>query len=302
MAGIIVSGSFSKDLLPSVNKWFGDYKDYQLMYPKFMEVLTSDRAFEEDVLATGLGLPSRMPQGTAVTYDDMGQGGYIRYTHSTYGLGFIVTKEAVEDGQSGVVVKKKATALKRSMLYMQDLIAADVLNNAFDSTVVGFDGKSLCASDHPLRSGGTLSNKPSVDVDLSESALEDARVSLMSFTDDRGIKIPVMIKRLITSPSLTGDVVRLMNSSQRVGTADNDASTVKSLGLIPEHVELIHLTDSDAWFLQTDIPDGLKFFVRRAIQLTDDSDHDTDNAKYKATMRLSTGFSDFRQMFGCAGA
>jgi len=303
MSGVITSGNFSKDLLPNVNKWFGDaYTDYKSLYDKMFDMSSSSRAFEEDVLISGLGLARVRGEGVAGVYDSMAQGSLQRYSHAEYFNGFVVTRIAMEDGQSGVIAKVRAEQLKKSMMDTREIIAANVLNRAFNNSYVGYDGKELCSTSH-VASAGTQSNMPSVAVDFSEAAVEDAYIALQNTLNDRGLRVAVKTKKLIVNPALHFDVMRLLKSDGRVDTANNDINVVKSDNLFPGGViENPYLTDTDAWFIVTDIPNGLRGFVRRDIELRDDSDGDTDNAKYKATMRLSFGWSDFRQVYGSAGA
>lgn len=305
MSGVIVSGNFSKDLLPNVNKWFGDaYKNYETFYDKMFEMSTSDRQFEEDVLISGLGLARERGEGAKGTYDSMTQGGLQRYIHKEYFNGFIVTRIAIEDGQSGVIAKVRAEQLKKSMMDTREVIAANVLNRATTSGYTGYDGVVLLSTAHvSSATGAAFANKPSTDVDFSEAAMEDAYIALTNFTNDRGLRIAVKPRKLIVNPALRFDVERLMKSELRVDTANNDINAVKSVGMFSEGAVFNpYLTDTDAWYILTDVPNGLRGLVRRDIELRDDSDGDTDNAKYKATMRLSFSWSDYRGIYGSTGA
>lgn len=304
MSGVIVSGNFSKDLLPNVNKWFGDaYKNYETFYDKIFEMSTSDRQFEEDVLISGLGLARERGEGAKLMYDSMTQGGMQRYIHKEYGNGFVVTKIAMEDGQSGVIAKVRAEQLKKSMLDAREVIAANVINRATTSGYTGYDGVVLLSTAHKS-SAGDVANKPATDVDFSEAAMEDAYIAITSNTvNDRGLRIAAAPVKLVVHPALKFDVERLMKSDLRVDTANNDINALKSVGVFSQGAIFNpYLTDTDGWTIITDVPNGLRGLIRRDITLQDDSDFDTDNAKYKATMRLVFGWSDFRGVYGSTGA
>lgn len=299
-AGVIVTGNFGKDLLPNINKWFGDaYANYETLYDKIFDVSTSDRNFEEDVIVGGLGLAKTIPEGSAVKYDTMGQGFVKRYVHDTYGTGFVITRQMVEDGKSDIVSRMESESLKKAMLDTREVVAANVLNRAFTATYAGGDGKELCATDHPTL-GPNLRNELSIAADFSEAAVEQAVIDLADFRDHRGLRIKVMAKKLIIPKELQFEAKRLLGSMGRVGTADNDLNTM--LNFFPEGVVVNpYLTSAKAWFIKTDVGYGLRFFNRRDMEITNDGDFDTDNAKFKATMRLSASWSDPRGVFGSPG-
>jgi Mu-like prophage major head subunit gpT len=308
MSGVITTSSFAKSLWPGVNTWFGQaYAEYPVEWDKLFEKNTSRRAFEEDVGTSGLGLAVVKDQAGGITYDSMRQGFTSRYNHVTYGLGFIVTREAFDDDQYDVVAKKKAQALAFSMRQTKEIIGANVYNRAFNTSYTGGDGATLIAcaaggsATAPNVAGGTYTNGPSAAVDLSEAALEQACIDIAGFTNDRGLKIAVRPRKLIIPKELMFEASRILKTEGRVGTDLNDINAVKNMGLIPETIVNHYLTDTDAWFILTDVKDGLKYFERRADEFTMDEDFDTENAKYKATARYSFGFTDRRGIYGSPG-
>ncbi len=302
-AGVIVTGNFSKDLLPNISKWFGDaYKDHDTQYDKIFTVSSSDRAFEEDVIVGGLGLASVVGQGESVVYDTMGQGFTKRYEHIKYANGFIITREMLEDGQSDVVSRQRSMSLKKSMMDTREIVAMNVLNRAFTSTYAGGDGKELCATDHPTQSED-LRNKLTTAADLSESSLEQAIIDLGDFRNYRGLKIRANARKLVIPVSLQFEAERILHSNLRVNSANNDPNAMKNLGMLQEMpIVSTYLTDTDAWFILTDVPDSLRFLNRRDMAVTTDNDFDTENAKFKAVMRFAVGWSDPRGIFGSPGA
>jgi hypothetical protein len=310
MSGIITTASFAKSLWPGVNTWYGQaYAEYPVEWDKLFEKNTSRRAFEEDVGTSGLGLAVVKDQAGAITYDSMRQGFTSRYNHVTYGLGFIVTREAFDDDMYDVVAKKKAQSLAFSMRQTKEIIAANVYNRAFNTSYVGGDGATLVTSaggggsaTAPNVAGGTYTNGVSAAVDLSEAALEQACIDIAGFTNDRGLKIAVRPRKLVIPKELMFEANRILKTDGRVGTDLNDINAVKTMGLIPEIVVNHYLTDTDAWFILTDVKDGLKYFERRADEFTMDEDFDTENAKYKATARYSFGWTDRRAIYGSPGA
>lgn len=310
MSGIISTSSFAKSLWPGVNTWYGQaYAEYPVEWDKLFEKNTSRRAFEEDVGTSGMGLAAVKDQAGAITYDSMRQGFTSRYQHVTYGLGFIVTREAFEDDLYDVVAKKKAQSLAFSMRQTKEIIAANVYNRAFNTSYVGGDGATLVASagsggstSAPNVAGGTYTNGVSVAVDISEAALEQACIDIASFTNDRGLKIAVRPRKLVIPKELMFEVSRILKTDGRPGTDNNDINALKSMGMIPEVVVNHYLTDTDAWFILTDVRDGLKYFERRGDEFAMDEDFDTENAKYKATARYSFGWTDRRAIYGSPGA
>ena len=311
MSGVITTSSFAKSLWPGVNTWFGQaYAEYPVEWDKLFEKNTSRRAFEEDVGTSGLGLAVVKDQAGSITYDSMKQGFTSRYNHVTYGLGFIVTREAFDDDQYDIVAKKKAQSLAFSMRQTKEIIAANVYNRAFNTSYLGGDGATLIAcaaggsASAPNVTGGTYTNGPSAAVDLSEAALEQACIDIAGFTNDRGLKIAVRPRKLVIPKELMFEANRILKTDGRVGTDLNDINAVKTMGMIPEIVVNHYLTDTsnDAWYILTDVRDGLKYFERRGDEFTMDEDFDTENAKYKATARYSFGWTDRRAIYGSPGA
>ena len=298
----ITSSSFTKALWPGVNAWYGEaYADYQPQWTPIFSQEKSSRAFEEDVGISGFGYAVQKPEGSQISYDTMVQGFVTRYQHVVYGLGFTITREMYEDDQYGVIGKKRAKALARSMRLTKDVLAASVLNRAFTSTYTGGDAQELCATDHPNVAGGTWSNELAVAANLSEAALEQMNIDIMKFTDDRGLKIAVKPKQLIIPPDLVFEAERILKTDGRVGTANNDLNALKTMGKVGKIVVNQYLTSTTAYFLQTDVQDGLKYFERRGDQFDMDNDFDTENAKYKATARYSFGWTDPRCIYGTPG-
>lgn len=303
MSGIINSSSFAKALWPGINAWYGkEYNEYEVEHDKLFEKFTSGKAFEEDVGQSGFGLAVVKPEGASISYDTERQGFITRYNHVVYGLGFVITREMVEDDQYDVVGQRKASGLAFSMRQTKEIVAANVYNRAFNSAYVGGDGKEMIATDHPNVAGGTWSNELATPADISEAALEQASIDIQAFTNDRGLLIGVRPKCLIITPSQEFEVKRILGSALRVATANNDLNALKTMGIIPEVVVNHYLTDSDAWFIRTNVKNGLKHFERRKDEFGQDNDFDTENAKYKATARYSFGWTDPRAIYGSAGA
>lgn len=309
MSGVITTASFAKDLWPGVNKWYGQaYDEYPVEWDKLFEKNTSRRAFEEDVGSSGFGLAVLKAEGSPITFDSSRQGFTSRYQHATYALGFIVTREAVEDDLYDIVAKKKAQSLAFSMRQTKEIVAANIFNRAFNTSYVGGDGATLIASaggggsaSAPNVAGGTYTNGVAAAVDLSEAALEQAGIDIASFTNDRGLKIAVRPRKLIIPKELMWEADRILKTDGRVGTDLNDINALKARGMIPEVVVNHYLTDTDAWFILTDVRDGLKYFERRGDAFAMDEDFDTENAKYKATARYSFGWTDRRGIYGSPG-
>ena len=293
-----------KELLPGLNALFGmEYKRYGEEHKEIYETETSERSFEEEVKLSGFGSAPVKTEGSAINYDNAQEAFTSRYTHETIALGFSITEEAVEDNLYDSLSSRYTKALARSMAYTKQVKAANVLNNAFNSAFKGGDGKSLCASDHPLVSGGTNSNIPGVAADLNETSLEDAVIQIAAWTDERGLLIAAKPKKLVIAPSNMFVATRVLETELRVGTADNDLNALKNNGSIPEGYTVNHfLTDPDAWFLITDVPNGLKHFVRTPLSTQMEGDFDTGNVRYKARERYSFGFSDSLGVFGSQGA
>ena len=292
-----------KELEPGLNALFGlEYDRYENQHAEIFDTETSDRAFEEEVMLSGFGSAQVKPEGGSVNFDDATESFTARYTHETVALAFAITEEAVEDNLYDKISSRYTKALARSMSNAKQVKAANVLNNAFNSSFTGGDGIELCATDHPT-TGGTVSNELATAADLNETSLEQALIDIAGITDDRGLKVALNGSKLIIPVNLQFTAERLMKSNQRVGTSDNDINAVGSMGMIPQgYVVNNYLTDTDAFFIKTDAPNGLKHFQRAAIQTKMEGDFETGNVKYKARERYSFGFSDFRGIFGSPGA
>jgi len=298
--GVITSGSFAKALWPGVNAWYGkSYNDYATEWDKLFDKNTSSKAYEEDVGLSSLGLAAVKAEGAPISYDSERQGFTTRYNHVVYALGFVITREAYEDDQYDVVGKKKANALARSMRQTKEIVAANVYNRATTSGYTGGDGIVLLSASHVNVAGGTYSNIQSAD--LSEAALEQAFIDIEGFTDDRGLIIAAKPKSLIIPRQLRFEAHRILKSDGRVGTDNNDSNALKDSGLFTNIVVNHYLTDVDAWFIRTDVPEGMKYFERRGDAFEMDNDFDTENAKFKATGRYSFGWSDPRGLYGSMG-
>lgn len=300
---IINSGSFAKALWPGVNAWYGkSYNDYPVEYTDLFDTYKSNKAFEEDVGISSFGLAVQKPEGAPITYDGERQGFITRYQHVVFALGFIITREVMEDDQYDVVGQRKANALARSIRQTKEIFGANVYNRAFNSGFVGGDGVSMINASHPNIAGGTWSNIIATAADLSEAALEQAQIDIAAFTDDRGLLIAARPSSLIVPRQLIFEANRILYTDGRVGTDANDLNALKKLGVIPKCVTNHYLTDPDAWFIRTDVNDGMKYFERRADSFDMDNDFDTDNAKFKAMSRYSFGWTDPRAIYGSAGA
>lgn len=293
-----------KELLPGLNALFGlEYQQYDEEHGMVFSQENSDRSFEEEQKLSGFGSAPVKREGAAIEYDTAQEAWTARYTHETIAMGFAITEEAIEDNLYDQLAGRYTKALARAMAYTKQVKAAAVLNNAFNSSFTGGDGKELLATDHPLVSGGTNANEPSVATDLNETALENAVIDIAAWVDERGLLIAARPKKLIIPPALQWTATRLLETEGRVGTADNDINALKNNGAIPGGYGVMHfLTDPDAWFLTTDIPNGLKHFVRAPLKTDMDVDFDTGNARYKARERYSFGWSDPLAMYGSPGA
>lgn len=300
---IINSSSFAKALWPGVNAWYGKaYSEYPVEYTKLFETFKSSRAFEEDVGVSSFGLAVVKPEGSPISYDSERQAFITRYSHVVYALGFMITREIMDDDLYDVVGQRKAQGLAFSMRQTKEIVAANVYNRAFTAAYAGGDGKELLATDHPLFAGGTFSNELATAADLSEAALEQAHIDIAGFVNDRGLLISVRPKTLIIPRQLMFEAKRILAPDGRPGTDTNDVNAMKAMGLVPEVIVNHYLTDTDAWFLRTDVPHGMKHFERRADSFDMDNDFDTENAKFKATARYSFGWTDPRGLFGSPGA
>ena len=303
MSGVITTGNFAKSLWPGVNKWYGKaYNEYPVEWTALFDQNKSSRAWEEDVGTSGLGLAVVKAEGAPVTFDSERQGFTTRYNHVTYALGFVVTREAFDDDLYDIVGQKKAQALAFSMRQTKEIIAANVYNRATTAGYTGGDGVVLLSASHVNVAGGTYSNIIATASDLSEAALEQASIDIQNFTNDRGLRISVVPKCLIIPTNLEFEAMRILKSDGRVGTDNNDMNVIKTLGTIPTVHKNHYLTDTDAWFIRTNVQDGMKYFERRADSFDMDNDWDTENAKFKATARYSFGWTDPRGLYGSMGA
>ena len=293
-----------KELLPGLNALFGlEYAKYGEEHKEIYETETSERSFEEETKLSGFSAAPVKNEGSAIQYDNAQEAWTARYNHETIALGFSITEEAVEDNLYDSLSARYTKALARGMAYTKQVKAAYVLNNAFTTTVVYGDGVSLCNTAHPLISGGTNSNRPSTGADLNETSLENAVIQIAAWTDERGLLIAAKPAKLIVPPSLMFVATRLLETSLRVGTTDNDINALKNNGSIPGGYTVNHfLTDTNGWFLTTDVPNGLKHFVRSPLSNSMDGDFDTGNVRYKARERYSFGVSDPLGIFGSPGS
>lgn len=297
---VIASGNFSRALWPGINAWYGaEYNEHKVEWTELFDQYKSDKQWEEDVSYNGFSLPVIQGEGEPVTYDVQRQGFTTRYTHVVYALGFMITRIMVEDDQYNVVGEKKARKLAFSMRQGKEVVLTNIYNRAFNSSFTFGDGKEILATDHPNISGGTYANELSTSADLSEASLEQACIDLMKYVDDRGNRIAVKPKKLIVPVDLWPDAEKLLGTQYEVGTANNTISIVyKKMPLVVNH----YLTDADAWFIRTDVKDGMKYFSRRDDEFGTDNDWDTENAKFKASHRYSGGVSNPKALFGSPGA
>ena len=294
----------AKELEPGLNALFGlEYKQYENQHTEIFDKESSDRAFEEEVMLSGFGEAAVKPEGSGVQYDDANESFTARYTHETIALAFSITEEAVEDNLYDSIAKRYTKALARSMAQTKQIKAANILNNGFSSGTGG-DGQYLLDTDHPtIAAPSGLANEPSTAADLNETSIEAGLTAIGNFKDERGFKIAARGMKLIIPADLQFTAERLMASNQRVGTADNDINAIKSKGMLPQgYVVNNLLTDTDAWFIKTDVPNGLKMFERAAIKTAMEGDFDTGNMRYKARERYSFGWSDWRGIYGSPGA
>jgi len=292
-----------KELLPGLNALFGlEYKKYGEEHKEIFDTESSDRSFEEETKLSGFQAAPVKNEGSSIEYDNAQEAWSARYTHETIAMGFAITEEAIEDNLYDSLSSRYTKALARAMAYTKQVKGAAILNGAFAGTTYG-DGKVLCTTDHPLVNGGVNSNEPATAADLNETSLEAAVIQIAAWTDERGLLIAARPKKLIIPPALQFVATRLLETELRVGTADNDLNALKSNGAIPNGYSINHyLTDTNAWFLMTDCPNGLKHFTRTALSTGMDGDFDTGNSRYKARERYSFGVSDPLGIFGSPGA
>ena len=293
-----------KELLPGLNALFGlEYARYGEEHKEIYETETSERSFEEETKLSGFSAAPVKNEGSAIAYDNAQEAWTARYTHETIAMGFSITEEAIEDNLYDSLSSRYTKALARAMSYTKQVKAAAVLNNGWASTVTYGDGQSLFSTSHPLVSGGTNSNTPSTQADLNETSLENAVIQIAAWTDERGLLIAAKPRKLIVPSNLQFMATRLLETELRVGTNNNDINAIKNNGSIPEGYTINHfLTDTNGWFLTTDVPNGLKHFVRTPMSTGMDGDFDTGNVRYKARERYSFGVSDPLGIFGSQGA
>ena len=292
-----------KELEPGLNALFGlEYKNYANEHAEIFDSENSDRAFEEEVMLSGFGNAAVKPEGSSVNYDAATETFTARYTHETLALAFSITEEAIEDNLYDRLASRYTKALARSMANAKQVKAANVLNRAFNSSYTGGDGLELCSTAHTIVAG-TFKNELSTAADLNETSLEQALVDIGVMKDERGLKIAAKGTKMIVPNDLQFTAERLLKSPGRTGTADNDINASKNMGMIPQGYVVNHyLTDTDAWFLKTDVPNGLKHFVRAPIKTAMEGDFETGNVRYKARERYSFGCSDPRGIYGSPGA
>ena len=293
-----------KELVPGLHALFGlEYDSYENQHKEIFDTESSERAFEEEVMLSGFGEAPTKGEGAAVVYDTAQESFTSRYTHETVALAFALTEEAIEDNLYDTLSSRYTRALARSMNTTKQVKAANVLNNAFNSSFVGGDGKELCATDHPTVGNIDLRKELATAADLNETSLEQALIDIADFKDERGLKINAQATKLIIPPALQFVADRLMESPGRVSTSDNDINAIRNMGMVPQgYVVNNYLTDTDAFFIKTDVPNGLKHFVRTPVQTSMEGDFETGNVRYKARERYSFGFSDWRGIFGSPGA
>jgi len=293
-----------KELLPGLNALFGlEYATYGQEHKEIYETETSERSFEEETKLSGFSAAPVKNEGTAIAYDNAQEAWTARYNHETIALGFSLTEEAIEDNLYDSLSARYTKALARAMAYTKQVKAAAVINTGFSSSYPGGDGVALFSVSHPIVSGGVNSNTQATPTDLNETALENAVIQIAAWTDERGLLIAAKPRKLVVPPALMFVATRLLETELRVSTADNDINALKNNGSIPEGYCVNHfLTDTNAWFLTTDVPNGLKHFIRAPLGTSMDGDFDTGNVRYKARERYSFGWSDPLGMFGSAGA
>jgi hypothetical protein len=291
-----------RELEPGLNALFGlEYKNYENQHAEIYDIESSDRAFEEEVMLSGFDIAPVKTEGAGVAYDNAQEVYAARYTHETIALAFALTEEAIEDNLYDKLAARYTKALARSMAQTKQIKAAAILNGAF-TTSIGGDGKPLCADDHPTLSGPNLRNELAVPADLSETSLEQALIDIADFKDERGLKIAIQGLKLIIPKELQFTADRIMKSTLRVGTADNDINAIRNMGMVPQGYTVNNfLTDPDAFFIKTDAPNGMKMFQRANMKTGFEGDFETGNVKYKARERYVFGFSDPRGIFGSPG-
>ena len=299
---VIATGNHPKALWPGIASWFGaKYNEHGREYEKLFEMRSSNKSYEELVQQTGFGLAPVKPEGSSTQYDSHSQGYTARGINVAYSLGYIVTREELKDNLYREVSMRRAGSLAFSMAQTRENVGANIYNRAFNASYTGGDGKELLATDHPTASGNQ-SNELATAADMSEASIEDLTIQIMDATDSKGLKISLMPKRMIVPTALVYDAERILKSQLRSGTADNDTNALRAMGTIPEVAVNHYLTDSDAWFIQTNAPDGLVWYDRESVEFKKDTDFDTDNAKAKGYMRFVPFWGDWRGLYGSPGA
>lgn len=300
---VITTGNHPKALWPGIHRWFGtQYDKHPAIVTRIFDVRNSDRAYEEVVRMTGFGLAPVKPEGASTNYAAHSQKDTTRFVHTAYSLGYIVTKEELDDSLYSEVSRSRSGALAFSMRTTKEIAGHAILNRAFDSNYVGGDGKELIATDHP-NNAGTYSNELATPADLSEAALEDMTTQIMQATDYNGLPIAIRPMQLIIPPALMFEAQRILKSELQAGGTNNDINALRTLSVLPQGFMVSpYLTDADAWFVKTDVMEGLIMFQRKAVAFTRDNDFDTENAKAKAYERYSFGWADPLAIFGSAGA
>jgi hypothetical protein len=293
-----------KELLPGLNALFGlEYQKYGEEHKEIYESETSERSFEEETKLSGFGAAPVKAEGSAIAYDNAQEAWTTRYNHETIAMGFSITEEAVEDNLYDSLSARYTKALARAMAYTKQVKSAAVLNNGFSASYKGGDNVALFSTSHPLVGGGVNSNTPAAQVDLNETSLEAAIIQIAAWTDERGLLIAAKPRKLIVPPALMFVAKRILDTDLRVATADNDLNAIKSMGAVPEGYTVNHfLTDTNAWFIKTDVPNGMKHFTRSPMSTGMDGDFDTGNVRYKARERYSFGWSDPLGMWGTSGS
>jgi hypothetical protein len=303
MSGVISTGNHPKALWPGVHAWWGvKYGEHPVEYTQIYDVQSSSKAYEELVQSYGFGLVPVKPEGQSTVYDSHGQGFTSRFSHVAYAMGFVVTKEELADNLYSELSMNRTASLAFSLRQTEENVGANVLNRAFNSSYTGGDAKELLATDHPLALGGTWSNELDPAADFSEAALEDLAIMTMGAVNPRGLKISLLPRRLIMPTQLVFEAERVLKSQLQSDTANNAINAIKSKGIIPEVAVNHYLTDPDAFFIKTNVPNGMLWFDRASAEFSQDSDFDTENAKAKVYRRASCGWSDPRGMYGSQGA
>ena len=300
----ISRAQLAKELEPGLNALFGlEYARYENESAQIFDTESSERAFEEEVMLSGFGAAPVKSEGTAVTFDDAQEAYTARYNNETIALAFSITEEAIEDNLYDRLASRYTKALARSMAHTKQVKGAATLNNAFDSGFTGGDGVDLCSTAHPLVNGSTLANEPSTAADLNETSLENGLIDIAGYVDERGLKVSVKGTKLMVPANLQFVADRLLESTLRPGTADNDVNATRNMGMLPDGYAVNHfLTDTDAWFIKTDAPRGFIHFERLSLSTKMEGDFDTGNVRFKARERYSFGYSDPRCVYGSPGA